>query len=83
MFCHLEPYGSAVKLSFPGQSFDFPNNAVPALETIIAADSFTPRTLAGNLDKAGRLALVRSLLEAGLLRFAPQNSLASIARETS
>lgn len=65
----LETRGDRVVLSFDGKELSFPAHARAEVEhAATAIGAFTAAELAGELDEAGRLVLVRRLVREGFLR---------------
>jgi hypothetical protein len=59
----------ATTLRFEGRTLRFPERLAAELEFMVAAEEpFTPASLPGELDEAGRLVLVRRLVREGFLR---------------
>lgn len=66
----LERQGDAVVLTVQGRATRWPAHAATTLESALARDRFTPRSLGDDLDEKGRLTLARRLLAEGAVRIA-------------
>lgn len=67
------PFGSKVKLHFPGGNYVAPRESAPALRFVAQEDQFCPGDLPGRTDSE-QLALVRDLIQVGFLKIAEPQS---------
>jgi hypothetical protein len=71
MLCHLARNGKTVKVAFPGNFMNLPLGIYPTLSAIAhRSGPFRPKELPGKLDDNSRVLLMKSLIKAGLIRFA-------------
>jgi hypothetical protein len=63
----LQAEGEAVSLSFQGKRVRFPADVSESVEFATQAEHFRVRDIAGSLDDAGKLVLVKRLIREGFL----------------
>jgi hypothetical protein len=63
----VESDGSMVSVRWFGRKITFPARAAAAVRFALSHDEFPVRALPGDLDDAGKLAIVRRLIREGLL----------------
>ncbi|MGH9731298.1 MAG: cupin domain-containing protein [Candidatus Acidiferrales bacterium] len=63
----LQRNGESATVECYGRSITFPSHAYDAVQFALNHPSFTARDLPGNLDEAGKLAVVRRLVREGLI----------------
>ncbi len=69
--CQLAAGGGELTVLLGDRQLVLPAHLEPALRAILAADRFTVGALAGQLDEASRLVLVRRLIREGMLESVP------------
>ncbi len=67
MIFRLKLEGDAISLSFQGKRIHFPADISETVEFVTQSERFRVRELAGNLDDAGKLVLVKRLIREGFL----------------
>jgi hypothetical protein len=66
--CRLRVSGDRLELVLGDRTLTMPASLEPAVRRLLDADRCTPAALAGQLDPASRLVLVRRLVREGLLQ---------------
>ena len=66
---HLQINGDSTSVDCYGRKITFPVQARDALQFALSQSEFVARDIPGDLDEAGKLALLRRLVREGLLVF--------------
>jgi hypothetical protein len=64
---HLEANGETASVDCYGRRINFPVRAGEAVQFALSHSRFAVRELAGDLDDAGKLAVIRRLIQEGLV----------------